>query len=379
LNLLILTGGFDKGGAERRIVTLIKSLSFEAFNINIGSFSKNVGSNQSMISGASQHYLGARGMIPLVSLFRVLRLISSTRPDIIFSNLRRLNMIAIMAKMLSFSDKKIFIIGVSNNPKYHPNPFITRLLYKNANLLVSNSYGTKNFLCKEWDLDEKNIHVIHNGVNSKEITSLVENNCLFEWYNESLPIVNTIGRLSPQKNHSCLIKAFSMVIEKFESRLVIIGEGPLRQKLERLAEDLGVDEFILFAGYQDNPYKFLGRSSLFVLSSKWEGLPNVLLEAMVCGVPVISTDIDFGPGEIINHGENGFLVPSDDPETLAEQIQYVLENRNEMVIKEIINNGRKKIESEFRSDLMVKKYQEYFLDVYNSHCARLDLKLKGIV
>ena len=100
---------------------------------------------------------------------------------------------------------------------------------------------------------------------------------------------------------------------------------------------------------------------------------------MVCGVPVISTDIDFGPREIINHSENGFLVPSDDPETLAEQIQYVLENRNEMVIKEIINNARKKIESEFRSDLMEKKYQEYFVDAYNSHYARLDLKLKGIV
>jgi glycosyltransferase involved in cell wall biosynthesis len=92
---------------------------------------------------------------------------------------------------------------------------------------------------------------------------------------------------------------------------------------------------------------------------------------MVCEVPVISTDIDFGPREIIDHGETGFLVPNDDPETLAEQIQYVLENRNELVIKEIINNARKKIESEFKLDVMVKKYQEYFVDVYNSHYAQL--------
>ena len=370
-SLLVLTGSFEKGGAERRIVTLIKSLSFEAFNINIGSFSKNVVSNQSMISGASHHYLGERGMIPLVALFRVLRLISLTRPDIIFSNLRRLNMVSIMAKILSFSDKAVLIIGVSSHPKYHPNPFFTRLLYKKVKRLVVNSYGVKNYLCEKWGLDESKIQVIRNGVNSDKIKLLSRDDSLFEWYKESLPIIITIGRLHPSKNHSCLIKAFSIVTNKFESRLVIIGEGPLRQKLEGLAKDLGVAELTLFAGYQENPYKFLARSSLFVLSSRWEGSPNVLLEAIVCGVPVISTDIDFGPREIIDHGETGFLVPNDDPETLAEQIQYVLENRNELVIKEIINNARKKIESEFKLDVMVKKYQEYFVDVYNSHYAQL--------
>lgn len=372
LNLFVLTGSINKGGAERRILTLIESFSFKGFKVNIGLFSRNVEADQSNLPGVSQHNLGARRMIPLVALFRVLKLIFSTQPDIVFSNLRRLNMIVIMAKILSFSDKRVYIIGVSNNPKYHPNPFFTSLLYKHAKRLIANSNGTKNYLCNEWGLDGKNIHVIHNGVNSNEITSLAEDDSLFEWYKESLPIIITIGRLSPQKNHACLIKAFSILSKKFESRLIIIGEGPLRQSLERLAKSVGVAEHTWFAGYQDNPYKFLAKSSLFVLSSRWEGFPNVLLEAMVCEVAVISTDIDFGPREMIDHGKTGFLVPDNDPETLASQIQYVLQNRTGVAVKEIINNARKKVETEFSLEVMVKKYKEYFLNVHsNSRYAKL--------
>jgi glycosyltransferase involved in cell wall biosynthesis len=245
------------------------------------------------------------------------------------------------------------------------------MLYKNTNQLIANSHGTKNYLCKEWGLDKQNVHVIHNGVNSNKIKSLAEDDCLFEWYKESLPIINTIGRLSPQKNHACLIKAFSIVRERTQSRLVIIGEGPLRQSLEELARIVCVAEDTWFAGYQNNPYKFLARSTVFVLPSKWEGFPNVLLEAMVCRVPVISTDVDFGPREIIDHGKTGFLVSSDDPEILADQILYILENRSGTAIKGIISNARKKVETEFSLEVMVKKYQEYFTDVYNSHYAWL--------
>ena len=368
-SFLILTGDFEKGGAERRMVTLIKHLCREGFNMHIGAFSKQKSTIKNKLPYTSLTYLGSRGIIPLIAILRILKLISSTQPEIIFCNLRRVNIIAVLVKILSFSNKIVFLLGVSNNPNYHPNSLFTRLLYKYANRLIANSHGTKNYLCNEWGLDEKSIHVIHNGVNSNEVTSLAKDDTLFEWYKESLPIIITVGRLYPQKNHACLIKAFSIVSKEIESRLIIIGEGPLQQSLEKLARSVGVAENTWFAEYQINPYKFLSRSSLFILSSEWEGFPNVLLEAMVCGVPVISTDIDFGPREIINHGETGFLVPNDDPVALAEQIHYVLKNRSEENIKVIINNARKKVEAEFSSKMMTKKYQEYFVEVYNNHYA----------
>ncbi len=343
----------------------MKFLCRQGFNIHVGAFSRRRSTFENNLSFSSLTYLGTRGLIPLVSIFRVLKLIKSTKPDIVFSNLRRINTVSMMVKILFPLSDVIFILGVSNNPKYHPNPFFTRLLYRLADGLIANSDGTKNFLCEEWGLDENKIQVIHNGVDSNEIKILAQDDSLFEWYNESLPIIITIGRLSPQKNHSCLIRAFSIVRKKHKSRLVIIGEGPLRKSFERLARSVGVAQHIWFAGYQDNPYKFLARSSLFVLPSRWEGFPNVLLEAMLCKVTVISTDVDFGPREIINHGKTGFLVSSDDPEVLADQILYIFKNQNKETVRVTINNARKKVETEFNSEVMIKKYQKYFSNLYN--------------
>ena len=371
INILLLTGSLIKGGAEKRLMLLFQNLNKVSFNGYIGSFRKINSKIVSKYSEKNIYFLGKRGMLPILSFKRMLNLIHSVKPKIIFSNLRRINVLLSLTRILPIRLSSVIVVGVSNNPKYHPNSFFTRMLYKNTNQLIANSHGTKNYLCKEWGLDKQNVHVIHNGVNSNKIKSLAEDDCLFEWYKESLPIINTIGRLSPQKNHACLIKAFSIVRERTQSRLVIIGEGPLRQSLEELARIVCVAEDTWFAGYQNNPYKFLARSTVFVLPSKWEGFPNVLLEAMVCRVPVISTDVDFGPREIIDHGKTGFLVSSDDPEILADQILYILENRSGTAIKGIISNARKKVETEFSLEVMVKKYQEYFTDVYNSHYAWL--------
>ena len=371
IKILLLTGSLFKGGAEKRLMSLYHNLNKIKFTNYVGIFGKINKKRISYKLRKNFYYLGKRGFFPILSFTRMLSLIHSIKPIIIFSNLRRINVLSALTGIFPLRLSTVIVVGVSNNPKYHPNSLFTRLIYAHTNRLIANSYGTKNYLCNEWGLDNKKIHVIYNGVNSSEIKLLAKDASVFDWYKDSLPIIVTIGRLSSQKNHACLIKAFSIVRKHNESRLVIVGEGPLRMNLERMARNVGVAEHIRFAGYQPNPYKFLSRSSLFILSSRWEGFPNVLLEAMVCGIPVVSTDIDFGPREIIDHGETGFLVPNDDPETLAEQIQYVLENRNELVIKEIINNARKKIESEFKLDVMVKKYQEYFVDVYNSHYAQL--------
>ena len=366
IKLLCLTGNLKKGGAEKRIKALSEYLNDDKILIFIGCFGKPPQSTRFNYLIDNVSHLGKRGLIPLFSLLRMVRVIYFIKPDIIFSNLGRINLLTLILGILPIKFHGKIIIGISNHPKRFSNSLYKTLLYKHSDGVIANSHGIKNYLCNEWGLDERNIHVIHNGLNSTHITSLTEEDPVFEWYKESLPIIISIGRLNPQKNHACLIKAFSIVRKSINSRLIIIGEGRHRQDLEELVRSVGVAEDTWFAGYQYNPYKFLARSTLFVLSSKWEGFPNVILEAMVCAVPVISTDIDFGPREMIDNGKTGFLVPNDDPETLASQIQYVLENRKGEAIKEIINNARKKVETEFSLEVMVKKYQEYFEDVYNN-------------
>jgi len=130
----------------------------------------------------------------------------------------------------------------------------------------------------------------------------------------------------PQKDFICLIKAFERVRAVRPARLVILGEGRIRNELEELSKALGLTQDISMPGFVENPFAFMARSSVFVLSSAWEGCPNVLIEALACGCPVVSTDCPSGPSEILKKGSFGPLVPVGDNKAMAEAILKVLDH-----------------------------------------------------
>jgi glycosyltransferase involved in cell wall biosynthesis len=134
------------------------------------------------------------------------------------------------------------------------------------------------------------------------------------------------GRLTREKDFVTLIKAFKQVRQHTDCKLVIIGEGPLRLSLERLVEALDLKDHVSLPGYAANPYAWMKKASLFVLSSAWEGSGNVLIEAMSMGVPAVSTDCPYGPSETLANGKYGALVPVGDPESMAKAMLDTLSN-----------------------------------------------------
>ena len=143
---------------------------------------------------------------------------------------------------------------------------------------------------------------------------------------DTLPVILGVGRHVPQKDFACLIKAFGRVRSVRPARLVILGEGRMRDELEKLAETLALTQDISMPGFVDNPFAFMAKASVFVLSSAWEGCPNVLIEALACGCPIVSTDCPSGPTEILQKGAFGPLVPVGDDKALAEAILEVLDH-----------------------------------------------------
>jgi glycosyltransferase involved in cell wall biosynthesis len=136
-----------------------------------------------------------------------------------------------------------------------------------------------------------------------------------------------MGRLAPQKGFDLLIRAFASIAGQFKDwRVVILGDGPDRYQLAGLARSLWVERQVTFAGYQSDPLAWLRHASLFVLSSRYEGFPNALLEAMQCGLPVIAFDCASGPSEIVRHGTDGLLVPPEDVPALAEAMSRMAGN-----------------------------------------------------
>ena len=141
------------------------------------------------------------------------------------------------------------------------------------------------------------------------------------WLVEStIPVVLGIGRFSPQKNFRLLIEAFALARRRQPLRLILLGEGSLRADLERHAEALGVAGDVDLPGFDANPFRYLRHAAVYVLSSDWEGLPTALIEAMACGTPVVATDCDSGPREILHDGEFGRIVPKGNADALAEAI-----------------------------------------------------------
>lgn len=175
-------------------------------------------------------------------------------------------------------------------------------------------------------------------------------------------IVISVARLDTQKDHSTLLRAFRLVCNKIKnSQLWIVGDGPLRMRLEKLSVNLGINQHVKFVGWVQNPETYLDKSDLFVLSSKWEGFPLSLLEAMGRNLPVIASDCKYGSGEIIGNNQYGILFPVGDHNELAKDIIFLLKNHK---MKEYYSKKSRERYLEYFSDKMILKYKRIIDRLY---------------
>jgi len=176
-------------------------------------------------------------------------------------------------------------------------------------------------------LPRERIQVIYNPVLTPQIPSMAAMPLDHPWFAPGEPpVILGAGRLRREKDFASLIRAFARLRTQRPVRLVILGEGEERAALEALVQVLGIESVVSLPGFVENPFTYMSKATVFVISSVWEGFGNVLVEAMACGMPVVSTDCPSGPSEILEYGRYGPLVPVGDIEALAEAIGLTLEN-----------------------------------------------------
>jgi glycosyltransferase involved in cell wall biosynthesis len=196
-----------------------------------------------------------------------------------------------------------------------------RFLYPSADAVVAPSRGVASSLLQLSPIPIQKVRVIYNPVVSPELYEKADAPIEHPWFQpHQPPVVLAAGRLVALKGYDTLLRAFARVRQETPARLVILGEGPERPNLERLAAELGVAADVDLPGFDPNPFRYMKRAGVFVLSSRYEGLPNVLIQALACGCPVVSTDCPSGPSEILDGGRYGVLVPVDDVEAMAQAI-----------------------------------------------------------
>jgi len=245
------------------------------------------------------------------------------------------NFVALWARWLAGSKIPV-IISEHSHPTTHAQgsnnrlerlvPFLKRLFYRYADVIVAVSQGVADDLARITKIPRSQIHVIYNPV-APDILQKANEPLDHPWFSDGQPpVILGVGRLNVQKDFPTLIKAFSLVRKKRQARLMILGEGEDRPKLERLVQELGLEKEVALPGFGPNPFKFMRHAALFVLSSRWEGLPYALIEALFCGCPVVATDCPGGVAEVLEGGRWGKLVPVGDAEAMAEAIIEVLDN-----------------------------------------------------
>lgn len=202
---------------------------------------------------------------------------------------------------------------------------------------------------------QNNSIVISNAISNKKAYDIKVNN--------KKNVVTAMGRLSSQKGFDMLIKAFSIVNKKNSSYILkIFGDGSDRNILQNLIDSLELHDYVQLCGTKNDAINDIANSKIFVLSSRYEGMPNALIEAMATGTACISTDCKFGPSELINDGKNGLLVPVDDVEALAEKILFLIENDS---VRKNIEKEAMKIRKKLDANIIYKKYYDYFDGVKN--------------
>lgn len=334
--LAIFIPSMRLGGAERSMIKLAQGLIAKKFEVDL-ILAQKEGEYLSEIPKLVRVFdLKAKRV--LWSLPALINYLRRERPFALLSVMDYANIISLMARRLSGVSTRIVVSERNTVSQVAQNasswrqrlmPYFIKRFYPWADRIVAVSKGVATDLIKQFNFSLRHIQVIYNPIITSEMKKLAKSPLNHPWFEEDQPpVLLALGRLCPQKDFPTLIKAFAQFKQSKQARLLILGEGPDRSSLEKLILQYGLENDIDLPGFVQNPYPYMTRASLFILSSRWEGLPGVLIEALFCGPPIIATDCLSGPREILKNGKYGKLVSVGDVDALAKSIELSLNGKS---------------------------------------------------
>jgi glycosyltransferase involved in cell wall biosynthesis len=324
------------GGAQRVTITIANGLAERGYDIDLivshyeGELSDRV-SDAVRVVDLNTLKVPAIGI--LASLPRLRSYLETVEPSLLFAAMTYANVVSILTAAVADAHTKLIPIehntfGMESRLKSKATDTLARHLYRFADGVVAVSGGVADSVVDGANIDRSDVTVLHNPIPVSEIREQSRASIDDEWLLSPAfePIVS-VGRLEEQKDLSTLLRSFALVNRvRPATRLILVGRGSKREDLLALADSLGIDDVVSLPGYVENAYAYMGHASVFALSSKYEGLPTVLIEALACECPIVATDCPSGPREILSNGEHGTLVPVGDVTALRDAILSTLED-----------------------------------------------------
>ena len=373
IKVVFLISDLDAGGAERVMVTILRHIDRSRFepilylSEKTGPLLPLVPQDIKIFSISELKVPQIVGLTWITFIWRFTRHLKQIRADVIVSFLWHMNRVAIIAGKCPWMRVKTAVSERTSTSVYAGGfqnflrSLVIRLLYPFADVVIAPSTDIAKDLVLRRNSCEK-IRVIHNPVDLAMIRAYASEALDHPWYSGGEDIIIAIGRLGSEKGFPYLIRAMGLLREEgFSCKLLILGEGTERVHLEKLIAELDLTDNIELAGFQENPYKYLARSRVFVLSSLYEGFPNVLAEALALGIPSVATRCPSGPEEIITDEVDGILVKVADEKAIADAIKRILQDET---LRKILSENAKKRAEDFAAEKIVHHYERVIEDLY---------------
>ena len=364
--ILFVSPNLAAGGAQRQLINIANGFNQRGYEVSVflfydkGNLRNSLDENIKTFS-PSPLPITERFRFPWISygIARLFRTVISEKPDVLYSRQWPKIPMAIIGKILGI--KTVSVEG--NNLEYtlllrkRPLLFqIRRLCARLSDQVVANSQSLAREVKGVFGLNSE-VAVIYNGIDIKDIRKKAEEQQTHSWLGTDTPLILAMGYLKDdQKGFTYLLEALEIVNRTKTVRLIIIGNGK-KEQLENLSEKLSIRDKTDFFSTVPNPFPYISKADIFVCSSLYEGLSNVILEAIALGKPVISTDHKHGANEIIEDRKSGILVPVKDPESMAEAIIKVL---NDKRLRETLGEEARNKSEEFSRDKMISAYEKLF-------------------
>jgi glycosyltransferase involved in cell wall biosynthesis len=322
------------GGAEKVMLTLASGFAEQGLKVDLV-LVKVEGDYLALIS-PKVRLVNLEGKRLITSLPLLGNYLNKEQPKVLMSALDDTNTIALLAKKLANVSTRVIVTvhthisrscQMSTQLKRRLTPLFVRWFYPLADEIVAVSQGVAEDAAYVSGLSLEKIKVIYNPIYTSNLIEKYHQPVEHPWFlDKHRPVILGVGRLEKQKDFPTLIRAFALVRQQYAARLMILGQGKELPHLETLVKELNIEEDVAFPGFVANPYAYMTQAKLFVLSSSFEGFGNVLVEAMLAGTPVVSTDCESGPAEVLENGKYGKLVAVGDVNGLATAMINTLNN-----------------------------------------------------
>lgn len=330
LRVLFFIPNLGGGGAERVLTLLLKNIARQRFEPHLVVIRLEGPHASSLPEDIEITELRCRSLWTATP--KLIQVVRSLVPDVIVGTTGGAGVPAVLAHRFAFSNARLIIwersvlVGSEKTLRRSLLLALKKMLWPRADLVTAVGYAVEEDIRKHIRISPQKTAVLYSPILDENFRLLAQEDVRHPWFSEDVPIILCVARLVPAKDHATLIEGFSLLRAEREARLVLLGDGPLSAELRQHVTCLGLDSSVLFAGFVENPFKYMARSRILALTSLQEGVPGVVVQAMALKLPVVATDSQGGTSELIRNERTGLLIPTGAPLALSRALIRLLDD-----------------------------------------------------